>query len=70
MDTNKLYENRILPKFFTEQDKEALLKKINNPNETVLCPRCKAELQHFKYYNGSKTFCPTFGCLYTSERGI
>ena len=70
MDMKKIYDNRIMPKFLTEEDKESLLKKTFNPFEEVHCPRCHAELQHIAYANGSETFCPTVGCLYSSMRGL
>ncbi len=70
MDTKELYKNKIPYEKWTELDYKAFDEKEANPELIVLCPRCGSELQHFKYSNGYKTFCPTIDCLYSSARGI
>ncbi|MDY5731017.1 MAG: hypothetical protein SPL05_05735 [Eubacteriales bacterium] len=70
MDIKEIYKNKIPYEQWTEADHKAFDEKEANPELIVLCPRCNKELQHFRYNNGTETFCPTIGCLYSCVRGI
>lgn len=54
----------------TEKEKKALFDKWNNPDKTVLCPRCGKELVYEQ--RGASLFvgCKTKNCIFTGIRGL
>lgn len=53
-----------------ENEKNALLEKLDNPEKRVICPRCGNEIQYEKCGNSEEVECKTPGCLYSAIRGI
>ena len=53
-----------------EQEKDALDRKLNNPMETVMCPRCEKEIEYLVIGNSISVECPSIGCIHTGIRGI
>ena len=55
---------------YSNREIEAMDAKLNNPAETVICPRCGKEL-HFKDYGSAcEVKCSTNDCLHGVVRGI
>ena len=55
---------------YTEKESAALDKKLFNPTETVICPRCGKELTYRAVGTSCEVKCPTENCLYASMRGL
>ena len=55
---------------YTKDEIAAFHEKDNNPEKTVICPRCGTELEIEDHGSGYDIKCQTEGCLHTSVRGI
>ncbi|MEE1503246.1 MAG: hypothetical protein UGF89_03240 [Acutalibacteraceae bacterium] len=53
-----------------EKDYEALDKKLNNPEETVKCPRCGNDIIYEKKGNSVAVECKTHNCIFGGIRGL
>ena len=42
---------------YTEEEKEALREKRENPDKMILCPRCGSEIKYEEYGNSSTVYC-------------
>ena len=62
------------PKWFdlqlTEEDREAIHKKLNNPEMIIKCSRCGNNLEYLEFPSGCQVTCKTVGCIQNSWRGI
>ena len=54
----------------TDQERNALNEKIENPAKSVKCPRCGAFLECSKYPTAIQVRCTTENCIKKSIRGI
>ena len=54
---------------YSEAEMEALEKKLYNPKETVICPRCGGVILYASVGNCSKARCSN-GCIEGSIRGL
>ena len=54
----------------TENDYEILDEKLNNPEKTVICPRCGNEVIYEERGNSIAVGCKTKGCIYGGIRGL
>ena len=67
----KLYRNCLSAEELTESDFEAIDKKRKNPNEKVMCPRCKdKELKYNGGEHGNSVYCEKIGCIFSGFHGI
>jgi hypothetical protein len=55
---------------YNKTEIEALDRKMNDPAEVVICPRCGKELLFKDYGTSCEVKCETEGCLYGIIRGI
>ncbi len=55
---------------YTAEDWAALRKKLNNPEKTVLCPRCGNEIIYERRGNSEAVECKTAGCIFGGIRGL
>lgn len=53
-----------------DKEKEAIQKKMDNPDDKVDCPRCGSELEYFERGNSIAIICKTKGCICGGLRGI
>ena len=53
-----------------EQEKEAVLKKIDNPKEVVLCPTCGNELLYEAVGTSARAYCKNDSHIEVTLRGI
>lgn len=51
-------------------EKQALITKLNNPNEDVKCPRCGNVIVRKNYGNSVIVECATTNCIHGGIRGI
>lgn len=54
----------------TEDDYKVLDKKLKNPEEKVICPRCGNEIICERRGNSIAVECKTEGCIYGGIRGL
>lgn len=54
----------------TEQEYDALDEKLNNPEKTVICPRCENEIIYEKRGYSIAVECRTENCIYSGIRGL
>lgn len=54
----------------TQNEYNAIEKKMENPDEKVICPRCGKELIYNRYFNSVSVKCETEGCISESIRGL
>jgi hypothetical protein len=55
---------------YTEREKDALNKKLQSPNNVVLCPRCGTPIEYERIGNSIKVACQTADCLKGGLRGL
>ena len=55
---------------YTAEEIAALDKKLNNPTETVVCPRCGRNLIFKAYKSACEIKCESENCLRGIVRGI
>ena len=55
---------------YTLEELDALEKKFDIPEETVICPRCGRKLIFSKFNSSCEVKCETPGCLHDVIRGI
>jgi hypothetical protein len=55
---------------YTKEEWEALRKKLENPDETVFCPRCGNEISYKEIGNSVSVKCLTEKCIFGGLRGI
>ena len=53
-----------------ENEKKALNKKLNNPNEKVICPRCGSEIIYEVRGASIAVECSKKTCIYAGSRGL
>lgn len=51
-------------------EKQALITKLNNPNEDVKCPRCGNVIVQKNHGNSVIVECTTENCIHGGIRGI
>lgn len=49
---------------------DALDKKIENPSQKVICPRCGKEILYKSVGNSCEARCSTNGCIKETVRGL
>lgn len=54
----------------TKNEKDALRKKLNNPESTVKCPRCGNIIIYERRGNSIAVECKTQNCIYGGIRGV
>lgn len=54
----------------TDEERNALMKKLDHPDAHVQCPRCGNEIVHRIAGNSVAAECKTPGCIYTAIRGL
>ena len=55
---------------FTEEEKDALREKFDNPSKIVICPRCGKTLVYREKNGSSEVKCDTPGCIYGTVWGL
>jgi UDP-N-acetylmuramyl tripeptide synthase len=55
---------------YTEVEWDALDEKLENPTETVICPRCGNEIAYEERGNSMYVHCMTAGCIFGGVRGL
>jgi TATA-box binding protein (TBP) (component of TFIID and TFIIIB) len=55
---------------YTPDEWDALWHKMDNPNETVLCPRCGNVIIYKEPGNSILIKCLTEGCIFGGVRGL
>ena len=55
---------------FTEEEKNALREKFDNPSKDVVCPRCGKTLVYREKNGSSEVKCETPGCIHGTVRGL
>lgn len=53
-----------------DKEKKAITRKLEHPNEKVICPRCTAELIYNEYGNSAKVHCPNDLDIKGAMRGL
>ena len=55
---------------YTKAEWDALDRKIKNPNEKVICPRCGNEITYIEIGNSISVKCNTNMCIFGGIRGL
>lgn len=55
---------------YTQAECEALDRKLEHPEETVVCPRCGKSLEYTARNGSCMVKCQTDGCLRDGIRGF
>ena len=55
---------------YSESEWNALERKMDYPNEKVICPRCGNEIVYTKINNSISVDCKTKNCIFGGIRGI
>ena len=55
---------------YTEEECEAMNRKIEHPEEDVICPRCGNKLLYTSVGASCEVKCETEGCLHGTIRGL
>ena len=54
----------------SKQEYDVLQRKLENPEEKVVCPRCGNEIIYEKRGNSIAVECKTEKCIYSGIRGL
>lgn len=54
----------------TNEERNALNKKLENPKQPIKCPRCGAAIKYQEFPTAFVAKCTTEGCIKKSLRGI
>lgn len=54
----------------TEEERKAILEKMEHPERVVYCPRCGKKLTYHGVGNSCEVICPTEGCIWERTRGL
>ena len=55
---------------YTEAEWDALRDKMNNPDKTVICPRCGNEIEYEEVGNSISVSCLSENCIFGGLRGL
>ena len=55
---------------YSDEEIEVLTRKLEHPDEEVICPRCGNRLIYTEYNCGCKVECKTKGCIRDAIRGL
>lgn len=55
---------------YTKIEWDALWEKLDNPDKTVICPRCGNEIVYEEIGNSTSVACLTENCIFGGIRGI
>ena len=53
-----------------EAERDAIVRKLNHPEEEVKCPRCGETLSYYEFGNSSEAYCKKCEDVKGAARGI
>lgn len=57
----------------TDEEKQAIRRKFDHPEDVIICPRCGNELDYKvvgQFEQSTSVECRTMGCIHSARRGL